>query len=226
MNAIIALNPGQMAEAQSTTITWAERKVAHAQREVDEADAVWQQLNAARLNVARASRMQNKAMARLRFYEKVLAALRAGYYIIPPFDLQLFAVRTDRKEPNVDSSTSSWRRAEQSPRLLPVGHGRYENPVPARAQIGTTKEKRGEQMVDVAVFGNVGWQDLELPVRALKPQVIEATGKALAEKIFDAIGIAPAYRAADPIIAGQIKRPDGKGVLTFFVAWWLDEADL
>ena len=28
------------------------------------------------------------------------------------------------------------------------------------------------------------------------------------------------------IIAGQIKRPDGKGVITFFVAWWLDAEDL
>jgi hypothetical protein len=30
----------------------------------------------------------------------------------------------------------------------------------------------------------------------------------------------------NPIIAGQIRRPEGKGALTFLVTWWLDESDL
>lgn len=89
------------------------------------------------------------------------------------------------------------------------------------------KERSDKSKYDVTLYENSDWRDeIDMPVRAMKPVLIEAVGKALELKIFDALGIAPAYRAADPIIAGQIRRPDNKGVITFFVAWWLDEQDL
>ena len=78
--------------------------------------------------------------------------------------------------------------------------------------------------------GNVSsaddWEELELPVRAMKPEIIDAIDQAQQLRIFDALGIAPNYRSADPVICGQIRRPEGPGVLTFFIAWWLDESDL
>jgi hypothetical protein len=50
---------------------------------------------------------------------------------------------------------------------------------------------------------------------------------AMDKLIFDALGIAPSFRAVDPIIVGQIYRPDAyHESISFFVAWWLDEADL
>jgi len=150
------------------------------------------------------------------------------YYIIPPFDIQIFAIRTEHAQPSLQAGKSLWGR-EQKPRALPAGAGRYVSPVPRVSHIDTEQEPSADRTTTraVKIFGNTSWQDgLEMPVRALKPQVIEATGRALELKIFDALGIAPAYRSADPIIAGQIKRPGGAGVLTFFVAWWLDEEDL
>lgn len=226
MNAIIAVNPQQMQEAQATTLGWIDKKLAAADAEFDEAASLRDQLAERGMNVAHAKRLLDKAAKRLKFYEKCKAALAAGYYIIPPFDIQLFAVRTDRAAIS-DIGTSHWTR-DQKGRTLPLGAGRYVNPVVSRDKITTQTEKAGDGTTrEVAVYQNGDWRDeIDLPVRAMKPTLIEAVGRALELKIFDALGIAPAYRAADPIIAGHIRRPDGKGALTFFVAWWLDEQDL
>jgi hypothetical protein len=226
MNAIIAVNPKQMQEAQATTMGWIDKKLAAANSELDEADAIHGQLVSRGMNPAHAKRLMDKAGKRVRFYEKCKAALAAGYYIIPPFDIQLFAVRTDQAA-RADRSTRSWTN-DQKGRVLPVGVGHYVSPNIDRLAVDTIQEKNldGTQR-SVTIYENGDWRDeIDLPVRAMKPTLIEAVGQALELKIFDALGIAPAYRAADPIIAGQIRRPDGKGVLTFFVAWWLDEQDL
>lgn len=41
----------------------------------------------------------------------------------------------------------------------------------------------------------------------------------------DSLGIAPAFRSADPIIVDQLKNPKSGSPLTFFVAWQLDYSD-
>lgn len=225
MNAVIAVNPQQMQEAQATTLGWIDKKLAAAIAELDEAGELHDQLAGRAMRVDHAKRLMDKAAKRVRFYEKCKAALAAGYYIIPPFDIQLFAVRTDRAA-IADVSQRSWTK-DQPGRALPVGAGGYVNPVVDRYKVETRTEKSGDTTREVAIYRNGDWRDeIDLPVRAMKPTLIEAVGRALELKIFDALGIAPAYRSADPIIAGQIRRPDGKGALTFFVAWWLDEQDL
>lgn len=227
MNAVMAFNPLQMQEAQSTTISWAESRITDARTELAEAQAVADSLTGANLKRGQAANLISKARRRLTFYEKVLSALQAGYYIIPPFDIQLFAVRTDRLS-SPDVSQNSWS-TENSGRMLPVGEGQFVSPVVSRSVLDKHIENVNgtDKTREVVTYINDDWGDVEIPVRALKPQLIEAVGKALHEKIFDALGIAPAYRAADPIIAGQIRRPDKRGqVLTFFVAWWLDQGDL
>lgn len=226
MNAIIAVNPQQMQDAQATTLGWIGAKLSDAQCDLALAEETIKSLSDAGLRTAPAVSLRAKATVRVRYYEKVRAALQAGYYIIPPFDVQLFAVRTDRRSPN-EESTTRWAN-EQKGRALPAGEGRYVNPVVGRHVARKYTETNADKTTrEVTIFRNDNWQDgIDLPVRALKPQIIEEVGRALELKIFDALGIAPAYRAADPIIAGQIRRPGTRGALTFFVAWWLDEQDL
>lgn len=226
IRAVMAFNPTQMAEAQATTISWIQAKLGSAQKDIEDAETTLSTLRTYGMSTDTAERQLDKATKRVRFYEKVKAALDAGYYIIPPFNIQLFAIRTDRK-PTMDAGRSRWT-SEQEPRALAAGVGKFVNAQVVRTKIDVETEPDGKGGTrEVAIFGNTKWiDDIQIPHRALKPEIIEAVGKALEEKIFDALGIAPAYRAADPIIAGQIRRPDSKGVLTFFVAWWLDEEDL
>jgi hypothetical protein len=227
MNAIIALNPQQMAEAQTTTTTWAAQKIEAAQRELHDAEQVAAALSGASLRRGQATAMIAKARTRLRFYEKVKAALDAGYYIVPPFPLQLFAIRTDRGAPTAERGERNWQKDGKA-RALAVGEGDYVNPNLRRVAVDKVQQPNhsGTGMREVTIYENQeAWGDVELPVRALKPQIITEVGRALELRIFDALGIAPAYRAADPIICGELHRPSG-GVLTFFVAWWLDRSDL
>ena len=229
MNSLIALTPDGMMRAQADCLGWADTKLAQAKHELVLADQNFNALQRAKLRTQTATTMIRKARARITFYEKIKAALAAGYYIIPPFDVQVFAIRTDRASPPADSNDREWIK-DANPRLLPVGEGEYVNPVPIRDCIGTEMvTKRDKTEVEQNIFQNIRWQDIDLPVRAIKPTVIEASGKALALKIFDALGIAPAYRSADPIIVGHIRRPGAPryaAPLTFFVAWWLDYTDL
>lgn len=222
MNAIIALNPQQMQEAQATTIAWADQRIIEANEELREAQQVQQALSGASLRRTQASSLITKARARLRFYEKVKAALAAGYYIVPPFPIQLFAIRRDDEAPSKERGERRWQKGFE-PQALPIGEGRYVDPFMPRLHIDNVKRSDG---TEVAIYENdAAWKDVTLPVRALKPQIITEVGRALEQKIFDALGIAPAYRAADPIIIGDIKRPNGTS-LSFFVAWWLDQEDL
>lgn len=226
MNAVIALTGQQMAEQQQTLVQWADARIAAIDQEQADAQSVADALQRARMPHGRALAGVNAAKRRRTFYEKVKAALEAGYQIIPPFHLNLFAIRTDQWA-RADRSDSRWEK-EAGPRVLPQGEGRYVHPVPARSAIDTEKRQRSDGTeYSVTIYENdAEWRDVELPVRALKPRVIEATGKALDLLLFDALGMAPAYRAADPIIAGRILHPGGRHALTFMVAWWLDRADL
>ncbi len=227
MNSLIALTPQGMMKAQEDCMTWVIQKLEKAKHELMLADQNFNALQRAKLRTQTATTMIRKARARLTFYEKIKAALEAGYYIIPPFDVQVFAIRTDRGNPLKDTGTHSWTN-DANARSLPVGEGNYVDPRPTREYVDdTTETNRDGTTREVKVFENINWAEVDLPIRAVKPQIIEATGKALALKIFDALGIAPAFRSADPIIVGHIKRPySNDAPLTFFVAWWLDYTDL
>lgn len=225
MNAIIAVNPQQMQEAQTQTVDWIVAKLESARNELREAEQVAQALGGASLRRSQAASLIVKAKRRVGHYEKVKAALDAGYYIVPPFPLQIFAIRTNRSQSPDETSTRRWAE-EQKSISLPVGEGRFVSPVVGRFKDGKTTEKNHDGSTrEVDLWTNSNWGDVVMPFRALKPQIIEEVGKALHAKIFDALGIAPAYRAADPIICGEIKRPGG-GVVTFFLAWWLEAGDL
>lgn len=229
MNSVIATTPAGMLEAQGKMQQWIGSKLADAQQDLRDADEVFRALQSTGMRTNHAARQQSVARARITFYEKVKAALDAGYYIIPPFDVQVFAIRTDRA-PLSHESDSHWRK-EQQARRLPVGEGGYENPDVPRLEHRTIQKPKtdGTGTYPVAIYRNdhVWPENIELPERAQKPTIIEATAKALGELIFDALAIAPQYRAADPIIVGQIRHwKANRAPLTFFVAWWMDERDL
>lgn len=225
MNTIVATTPEQMLAAKPVVLGWVLDRIAKAEADWADAEVLKTELVAAGVEPKRAVSIQNRAQRRVRFYEKVRAALDAGYVIIPPFDIQLFAIRTSKPQPKSEFGDHRWPSVQSAP-TLPVGEGQWVDPQPDREESHQVKRKNGAgNEYEVTIYQNGPWKDLTIPVRAMQPQLIRATSKALQEKIFDAIGIAPAFRSADPIIAGQLRSPEGK-TLTFFVAWWLDERDL
>lgn len=226
--AVIATTPQGMIEAQGTVRKWIDARVDHWNQTMAEAETLYNSLKKASMPTRPAGTQMLKARKHLDFYAKVRAALAAGYVIIPPFDVQVFAIRTDADSPKENRSEVR-DQYEQSVKRLPLSKGKFVNPMPPRLNVDTIERPNHNNtaMVKHAVYENGDWKDVELPIRALKPEVIEATAQALGERIFDALGIAPSYRSADPIIVGQIMRPGRfSSPLTFFVAWWLDSREI
>lgn len=227
MNTVIATTPTAMVAAQGQLVAWVDQKLVLIAQEFKTAEALIAQLRLARMSMKHAERTLDNCRRRERFYQKVKAALEAGYYIIPPFECQVFAIRTDRASPPEDVGRVERLNNDAKVPALPVGKGEYVHPVPAREWKFDGKEKRGDQVVDVNYFGNTSWEDVEFPLMAMKPELVEATREAMEKKIFDALGIMPRYRASDPIIVGTIKHYKSyTAPLTFFVAWWMDRDQL
>ena len=113
-NSLVALTPAGMLAAQSECGGWADKKLSEAKHELVIAEQNFNALAKAKVRTNTAQTMIRKARKRIMFYEKVKAALDAGYYIIPPFDVQVFAIRTDRASPK-EFSDRTWEK-ELNPR--------------------------------------------------------------------------------------------------------------
>lgn len=223
---VFAREPAEMQQAQSSLILWSDAKAVGVQAEIAECR---EQLAIARKNgwqTAAWERQLKRAGKRYQFYRKLKAALEAGYYIVPPFPVQLFAIRTNRHTPDRKTSSSVWSNHEQGARLLPPGDGRYVSPIPEQWQRDTSYTNKDGKRIEQKEYYAHAFEGVDFPFKLAKPQVLSETARAMALKVFDQMGILPAYRAADPIIVGQIKHPEGKTAVTFFVAWWLDTRDL
>lgn len=66
------------------------------------------------------------------------------------------------------------------------------------------------------------------PLDVARPEVMDATRRAMALELFDQVGVARNNAAAgDPIVCGVIRDPTRRGKqVTFFVAWCLNPEDL
>lgn len=224
-NQLVALDPHQMAGAQTSLIEWCNGKIGSLKSEMIQAQGILTALRSANMSDARGRRLVTSINKRAAFYEKVKAALEAGYYILPPIPHQTFAIRSSRELPPPNrQSGHTWKADEPTPPTLPVGEGENHNATVERTHVDTyeTKDSKGN-VVTKHVYENTAWKDIEFPFFPVKPEIIQATGKALSKKIFDWLGVAPEYRTTDPMVIGCIRHwKAGQKPLHFFVAWWLD----
>lgn len=234
MNDVIAIarTPAEMEQAQNDLVVWAKGKLEAVRIELNEAQESLKIAKQSKWNATRWQSVVRRARARMIFYTKVKRALEAGYYIVPPFPVDIFAVRTDRAGPS-GSQTSSygWIGAtalDQKPRRLPEGEGEYvaaEPEVWVRDLSHTDAE--GKKVSQYQHYAKE-FRDVDFPFAFAKPQLLERVSQAMKEKIFDQFGVLPKYqRKGDPIVVGQILHyGQNKSPVTFFVGWWLDTKDL
>jgi len=110
----------------------------------------------------------------------------------------------------------------------------------------TAVAKTGEhtddgRVIDKRWFSRANFLDVEFPLLACRPAIIDATTRAMALKVFDEIGILPpdsshtdmaAARKGDPVIVGRIVDPRAKPGwaqrkrLSFLIGWFVDTKDL
>jgi hypothetical protein len=226
-----ARTPAEMLACQQGLILWCERKIAAMENEHRELQGAYEHAVKRKWKSETLKRHAALAAKRVIFYQKIKGALEAGYYIVPNFPVTLFAIRTDRKKPAsmMKIGLSYVPNLSQESQILPPGEGTYQNPVP-------TMRQSPEHVVEnrkVHDYWADGWDQMEFPANMAKLHIMEATTKAMEEKIFDELGMLPADRKRhpDPILVGHIIDPRSPGYgprkhVTFMIAWHIDTSTL
>lgn len=228
---VMARSPAEMERAQSSLILWSARKIQSEKELLAEATEQVAIATKNKWSTAAWKRRVKMSEEKIEFYKKIKTALEAGYYIVPPFPLDIFAVRTSRRTPKYE--TSNQKKIEASGQVLPAGEGRYvgqylevgKNNVYGNKPDGMTDWSR----VESTWYQSRAFQSVDFPFKLAKTEILEETGRAFALKVFDQFGVLPKGATPqisvkrDPIICGQILAPHKRlEPITFFVAWWLD----
>jgi len=225
---LVALTPADMVPAQTDLMTWCDRKVAAVQRELADLEANLEIAETAGLKMRGIEAAVNRTAKRIVYYEKLKAAVEAGYVVVPNFPIDIFAVRVRRgkqRETTDDYSRSS--KFEAKPELLPAGEGRYvDERVFTSSEEYEAKNYDGKPIIKTR-YTSADYDVVDFPVSVVKPSILQATQQAMALKLFDQMGIVQNQVGNDPIVVGQLLDPRGnRRCVTFFVAWWLDTASL
>lgn len=238
---VLARDPHEMAVSQEALTEWFENRVELAQQELDNAET---NLALAKKNKWRTRGWQDQvrlSKGRVVFYEKCRAAVEAGYCIIPDLPAEIFAIRTKRKRPSANRvSRIGWQPAPRNQQSdgSPQGEGEYRSPEAFTEshsrEVPAGKDHQGKPRTNTEITTWASDFDApDFPMKVVRQEILDATGKATALKLFDELGVLGGRRAqrraSDPIVTGRIVRKDSGGAtvgLTFLVAWWVDTRDL
>jgi hypothetical protein len=217
---LTATLPNEMIVAQQQLITWCDGKIQVIRTESLELKEAFEHAKEMKWKYTALQNQYNKSVKRISYYEKIKEALLAGYYIVPNFDVEIFAIRTKRQKPMKFLSTSNWgsNRDEQPAHDMPLGEGDYVNnrPIIYSKKIEDNKKE----------YWAESWQDIEFPVTMAKPMIMEATTQAMKQKIFDRFGVFPSTRKkTDPVIIGQIVHKESNykdRIVSFMIAWHIN----
>ncbi len=226
---IAATTPDEMVQTQAHLTAWCDHKLAEIADDKLEFGCMEDAAAKHGFDVGGIRRRLGKLKAKREFYEKIRAAVQAGYVIVPNFPINVFAIRTTREEPTGTCEASSRYGLSdlgQAPSLAPVGEGKNVSPWPITETDNTGRRNPDTGKEEDRFYRYATeFKDVAFPVAIVKPQIIEATGEALKKLLFDEVGIVRDSAKGDPIIIGRIRergvRGGGKEV-SFFVAWWLD----
>lgn len=227
--ALVALTPAEMPDQQRALAAWCDRKIDAVQRELATWRALEEEAVAGGFKHATYTRHASRTAQRVTYYEKIKAAIEAGYLIVPNMPVSLFAVRVDRAKPVAVESTSRWTaNFAATAQRLPAGQGRYvDDDLPVYSRKQEVVKADGKTEISTIYFAKRYNEDIDFPLRGVHPRVLQATSQAMALKLFDELGVVRHEVGRDPIVVGRLRDPRGQGrMATFFIAWWLNTADL
>ena len=228
---LIALTPADMVPAQTELLGWCDRKIAAVEQELADLKTNLELATEHGWKHRSVEASLNRTAKRVLYYQKLKAAVAAGYLIVPNFPVSVFAVRVQRDKQREVTSDYKYRRDYKTarPELLPAGEGRY---VDVDEELFTVDASYDERLPDgktkrVSRYVSADYDEVDFPMVAVKPAILQATARAMALKIFDQLGLVENQSGRDPIVVGQLIDPRGNGRrATFFIAWWLNPSEL
>jgi hypothetical protein len=236
---LVATRPEEMATAAAELKTFLVGKIDALEIDIRDLNASIGEGRKANWRVQNLERLRNQAVDHQEFFAKVLAAAEAGYTIVPDFPIDIFAIRvTEGRVPEKPPQKASWttrpRPDAEDPNVLAAGEGEYVSPIPRVFYQTETRTKpiagtdRTEQ-ITVHVARPIDLRKVVFPLRAARPEVMEATREAMAQRIFDEIGICPPQPKADPLIIGRILTSSHSQTIktvSFLIVWYLNLREL
>lgn len=224
---LVALSPIDLAPTQTSLSAWCTEKIALLKNELAELDEhlLIAKSNGWKLSALNAS--LNRTAKRVTYYEKLQLAVQEGYLIVPNFPVTTLAVRVAREKPTGTASYQYSSTFNAKSGQLPAGEGRYvDDRVFTEDHTAKIPDGNGGTKTH-AHFVASSYDEPDFPFAMVKPVVLAAAQKAMALKVFDEIGMVQNTSGRDPIIVGRLLDPRGNGrCCTFFIAWWLNTADL
>lgn len=231
MNTLVAVTPTDLVPAQASLLDWIGKRIAALATEFTEAST---ELDYAMTHKWRSGPLRanvNRIAKRQTFYEKLKAAVEAGYVLMPALPMDVLAIRTKAQTPR--AAQSDWSASfEQQAQALPEGVGEYKNPLPITdTDTEERKNSKGEVRQQTVHFPVEFDEEFSMPVDLCKPVLLERTQAAMALKIFDEIGVVRDdhrwNKRGDPIIVGTVIDPTRHNRrFAFFLAWALPVDDL
>jgi hypothetical protein len=242
---VYAANPQEMLSAQARLVSWADRKLKDEQAEYNDLSENYQHAVKNRWRSAPLKKACDRAMDRVEFYEKVKAALEAGFCIIPNFPGDVFAVRTTTKKlsKKAEVVNGQWGRpganiSEVESNRPALGQGKYvSQDTEFTQQRVVLKHETGKDPQYGTKFVRLAFKDVDFPFSMAKPVILDATSKAMALKVFDEMVAVsnkeleprrPRRSHGDPMVVGRIFMKNGynRHTISFLVKWFIDTRDL
>lgn len=230
---VIAEQPGELQAAQSQLCEWARGRLDELTKEHATAVDGLRMARERKYPQAAYRTLVRKLDEECLYHRKLLAGLEAGYCIVPNMPIDIIAVRVRSKRAVPTNYYSTYESTYGNPRLptepvvtnMEPGNGDYASPNPQPTYWDETKKDQTGKQITVHKARAKRLVDPRYPVHMRKARVIEACDRAQTLKVFDQIGILPSNRRQDPMLIGQIFRPNGR-VVSFLIAWWVDTAVL
>jgi hypothetical protein len=233
---VLARNPQEVEQAHDGLLRWAVRKIEIEKALLLDAEAGLTHARRMKLKLSGWENQVRAAQKRVDYYTKIHGAIDAGYCIVPNFPTQLIAVRTDRQRPPNAMETSNWGAPSLSPvqrRELPEGAGRYVSPDPVRKDWdeNVMQNDGTKKIVHKAMAIHMD-EEIDFPMKLVRPQVLSDLDRAMQLKLFDEIGFLPAsntaIRRGDPMVIGRVCMSRGyqERSVSFLITWWIDTRTL
>jgi hypothetical protein len=227
MNTLVAVTPTDLGPARTSLLEYIGQRITALATEFSEASTELLYAKSHKWRTKPLEAVCNKIARRQTFYEKLRAAVEAGYVIVPSLQMTVLAIRTKATGPRETSNNGTWNNFEQQAQTLPSGAGEYRNPIPTQdSYTEESKNSKGEAITKEIAFPVAFEDEFSMPVELCKPRLLKRTEQAMALKVFDEIGVIQdnhSYnRRGDPIIVGTVIDPTRRGRrFSFFIAWAL-----
>jgi hypothetical protein len=224
---LVATNADQMRVCQQQLVEWFGAKLTTAREEFRDASDAQLACQNAGMKTAALTNMLRKAEKRIIYYEKCAEAVKAGYTLVPTFPVEIFAVRTKRRRPDVMQPRS------EAPK---VGEGEYfDDRAVGHWRPGKLENERSRWVPDE--FNDV----IDFPLQLAKAEIIDAARAAMQLKVFDELGFTadsevttPERRVVsgrgDPMLFGIIRHHARNAYIDratmFLIAWYIDTRKL